>query len=59
MAAPRDAPSPADAERRQLTVMFFDLVGSTELSSGRYETFARAGAAPAAGDPAALPLGPT
>jgi class 3 adenylate cyclase len=28
------APSPADrAERRQLTVMFCDLVGSTELSS--------------------------
>jgi class 3 adenylate cyclase/predicted ATPase len=33
MAAPRDAPAPADAERRQLTVMFCDLVGSTELSS--------------------------
>ena len=32
-AAPRDAPAPADAERRQLTVMFCDLVGSTELSS--------------------------
>jgi class 3 adenylate cyclase len=29
MAAPRDAPAPADAERRQLTVMFCDLVGST------------------------------
>src|SRR3954468_18055413 len=33
MGAPRDAPAPADAERRQLTVMFCDLVGSTELSS--------------------------
>jgi class 3 adenylate cyclase len=32
-AAPRDAPTPADAERRQLTVMFCDLVGSTALSS--------------------------
>src|ERR1700731_1133497 len=32
-AAPRDAPAPADAERRQLTVMFCDLVGSTELST--------------------------
>ena len=32
--APAAAPSPADrAERRQLTVMFCDLVGSTELSS--------------------------
>ena len=33
-AADRPAPSPApapDAERRQLTVMFCDLVGSTEL----------------------------
>src|SRR4051812_4397914 len=29
----RDAPAPADAERRQLTVMFCDLVGSTSLSS--------------------------
>jgi class 3 adenylate cyclase/predicted ATPase len=28
----RDAPVGADAERRQLTVMFCDLVGSTELS---------------------------
>jgi class 3 adenylate cyclase/predicted ATPase len=28
-----DAPSPAPAERRQLTVMFCDLVGSTELSA--------------------------
>jgi class 3 adenylate cyclase len=27
------APGPADAERRQLTVMFCDLVGSTELSA--------------------------
>jgi class 3 adenylate cyclase/predicted ATPase len=27
------APTPADAERRQLTVMFCDLVGSTSLSS--------------------------
>jgi class 3 adenylate cyclase len=32
-AAPRDAPAQADAERRQLTVMFCDLVGSTALSS--------------------------
>ena len=32
-AAPRDAPAAAEAERRQLTVMFCDLVGSTELSS--------------------------
>lgn len=31
--APRDAPTPADAERRQLTVMFCDLVGSTALSA--------------------------
>src|SRR6516225_3299971 len=30
---PRDAPAAADAERRQLTVMFCDLVGSTELSA--------------------------
>jgi class 3 adenylate cyclase/predicted ATPase len=33
MAALRDAPAPADAERRQLTVMFCDLVGSTSLSA--------------------------
>jgi hypothetical protein len=33
-AAPRDAPAPAEAERRQLTVMFCDLVGSTALSAG-------------------------
>jgi class 3 adenylate cyclase/predicted ATPase len=33
MAAPPDAPAPADAERRQLTVMFCDLVGSTALSA--------------------------
>jgi class 3 adenylate cyclase/tetratricopeptide (TPR) repeat protein len=33
MAAPSDAPAPADAERRQLTVMFCDLVGSTALST--------------------------
>jgi class 3 adenylate cyclase/predicted ATPase len=33
MAVPRDAPAPADAERRQLTVMFCDLVGSTALSA--------------------------
>jgi hypothetical protein len=33
MAAPRDAPAPTDAERRQLTVMFCDLVGSTALSA--------------------------
>src|SRR5580693_911071 len=32
-AAPSDAPAPSDAERRQLTVMFCDLVGSTELSA--------------------------
>jgi predicted ATPase/class 3 adenylate cyclase len=32
-AAPRDAPVQAAAERRQLTVMFCDLVGSTELSA--------------------------
>ena len=32
VAAP-DAPAPAEAERRQLTVMFCDLVGSTALSS--------------------------
>ncbi|MGC2202533.1 MAG: adenylate/guanylate cyclase domain-containing protein, partial [Stellaceae bacterium] len=32
-AAPRDAPAPAGAERRQLTVMFCDLVGSTALST--------------------------
>jgi class 3 adenylate cyclase len=32
-AATPDAPAPADAERRQLTVMFCDLVGSTSLSS--------------------------
>src|SRR6202023_273770 len=31
--APSDAPAPTDAERRQLTVMFCDLVGSTELSA--------------------------
>ena len=33
MSAPRDALPPADAERRQLTVMFCDLVGSTALSA--------------------------
>ena len=32
-AVPRDVRSPADAERRQLTVMFCDLVGSTALST--------------------------
>ncbi len=32
-AAPRDALPPGDAERRQLTVMFCDLVGSTALSA--------------------------
>src|SRR5262245_18732671 len=32
-AARATAPAPADAERRQLTVMFCDLVGSTELSA--------------------------
>jgi class 3 adenylate cyclase/tetratricopeptide (TPR) repeat protein len=31
--APRDARAPADAERRQLTVMFCDLVGSTALAA--------------------------
>jgi class 3 adenylate cyclase len=31
--APRHAPMQADAERRQLTMMFCDLVGSTELSA--------------------------
>ncbi len=30
---PSPAPSAPEAERRQLTVMFFDLVGSTALSS--------------------------
>ena len=33
IAEPRDAPAAADAERRQLTVMFCDLVSSTELSA--------------------------
>jgi class 3 adenylate cyclase len=32
-AAPRDVSAPADAERRQLTVAFCDLVASTELSA--------------------------
>jgi len=32
-AAPSDRPAPAEAERRQLTVMFCDLVGSTALSA--------------------------
>jgi class 3 adenylate cyclase len=32
-AAPPDIPAPSDAERRQLTVMFCDLVGSTALSA--------------------------
>jgi class 3 adenylate cyclase/predicted ATPase len=32
-AAPRDAPASADAERRQLTVIFCDLVGSTSLAT--------------------------
>src|SRR5438105_13295143 len=32
-AAPSDAPAPTDAERRQLTVMFSDLVGSTALAT--------------------------
>jgi class 3 adenylate cyclase len=31
--APRDTPAPAEAERRQLTVMFCDLIGSTALSA--------------------------
>jgi class 3 adenylate cyclase len=33
MAAPSDASAPVGAERRQLTVMFCDLVGSTALST--------------------------
>jgi class 3 adenylate cyclase/predicted ATPase len=33
MVAPSDASAPVDAERRQLTVMFCDLVGSTALST--------------------------
>jgi len=33
-ATPASAPPPAQAERRQLTVMFCDLVGSTALSTG-------------------------
>jgi hypothetical protein len=32
-AAPSNAPAPIEAERRQLTVMFCDLVGSTPLST--------------------------
>jgi len=32
--APTPVPAPAQAERRQLTVMFCDLVGSTALSTG-------------------------
>ncbi len=32
-AAPSNAAAPIDAERRQLTVMFFDLVGSTALAA--------------------------
>jgi class 3 adenylate cyclase/tetratricopeptide (TPR) repeat protein len=32
-ASPRETPVPAGAERRQLTVMFCDLVGSTSLAS--------------------------
>jgi class 3 adenylate cyclase len=32
-ATPRDAPAPAEAERRQLTVMFCDLAGSPALST--------------------------
>jgi class 3 adenylate cyclase len=35
-AAPSDAPTPVEAERRQLTVMFCDLVGSTPLAT-RYD----------------------
>jgi class 3 adenylate cyclase/predicted ATPase len=35
-AAPSDAPAPVEAERRQLTVMFCDLVGSTPLAT-RYD----------------------
>src|SRR6476646_2124913 len=31
---PAPGPAPAQAERRQLTVMFCDLVGSTALSTG-------------------------
>src|SRR5260370_30991092 len=33
LAAPPNAPTPPDAERRQLTVMFCDLVGSTALAA--------------------------
>ena len=33
LAPASDAPAPADAERRQLTVMFCDLVGSTALAA--------------------------
>ncbi len=33
VASPRETPVPAGAERRQLTVMFCDLVGSTSLAS--------------------------
>jgi len=33
-ATPASVPAPAQAERRQLTVMFCDLVGSTALSTG-------------------------
>lgn len=33
LAAPPGGPSPPDAERRQLTVLFCDLVGSTALAS--------------------------
>src|SRR6516165_2812127 len=34
VSGPPPAPAPAQAERRQLTVMFCDLVGSTALSTG-------------------------
>jgi class 3 adenylate cyclase/tetratricopeptide (TPR) repeat protein len=34
ISVPPPAPAPAQAERRQLTVMFCDLVGSTALSTG-------------------------
>src|SRR5215472_7828444 len=32
-AVPSDTPAPVEAERRQLTVMFCDLVGSTPLAT--------------------------
>ena len=46
--APRDAPAPAEAERRQLTVMFCDLVGSTAYDHGGLPQSPRARAGPCA-----------